>query len=68
MEVERRARERAPARYRPRRPNQSVLYRTVQEHLETWLAHCRDGRHDDKPLPERHKDLQCSPRSPPRTS
>ena len=51
MEVERRARESAPARYRPRRSSQSVLYRTVQEHLETWLAHRRDG-HDDEPVPE----------------
>ena len=38
MEVEHRARDSAPAQYRPRRPSQSVLYRTVQEHLATWLA------------------------------
>ena len=47
MEVERQARENAPARYRPRRPSQSVLYRTVQEHIETWLAQRRDGHDDD---------------------
>jgi hypothetical protein len=35
-----RARERAPRRCRPRRPNQSVLHRCVQEHFETWLARC----------------------------
>jgi hypothetical protein len=52
MEAERRTRESAPARYRPRRPNQSVLYRCVQEHLETWLAQCRDGHDDDDgPVP-----------------
>ena len=47
MEVERRARDSAPARYRPRRPSQSVLYRCVQEHFETWLAQRRDGHDDD---------------------
>ena len=47
MEVDRRAAERAPARYRPRCPSRSVLYRCVQEHLETWLAGCREG-HDDE--------------------
>ena len=52
MEVERRARESAAARYRPRRPNQSVLYRCVQEHLETWLAQCRDGHDDEWSVPE----------------
>ena len=36
MECERASR--GTARYRPRRPSQSVLYRTVQEHIETWLA------------------------------
>ena len=42
MGVGRRAAESAPARYRPRRPSRSVLYRCDQEHLETWLAQCRD--------------------------
>lgn len=27
-----------------------MLFRPVQEHLETWLAHCRDG--DDGPKPQ----------------
>jgi hypothetical protein len=29
-----------------------VLYRCVQEHLETWLAQCREGHDDDEPVPE----------------
>ena len=33
MEVERRARENAPAPYRRRRPEDTLLYRTVQTHL-----------------------------------
>jgi len=44
MDGARQARKRAPGRYPPRRPSESVLYRCVQEHLETWLAQCRDGR------------------------
>jgi hypothetical protein len=52
MEVECRARESAPARYRPRRPSQSVLYRAVQEHLETWLAQRRDSPDDDGSVPK----------------
>ena len=59
-----RARERAPRRYQPRRPSQSVLYRCVQEHLETWLAQCRDRDYDAGPVPacvERgfRRYLQC---------
>ena len=46
MGTERRATDSAPTRYRPRRPSESVLYRCVQQHLETWLAQCRDG-HDE---------------------
>jgi len=45
------ARERAPRRYQPRRPSQSVLYRCVREHFETWLAQCRDGDYDAGPVP-----------------
>jgi hypothetical protein len=52
MGVERRAGERAAARYRPRRPQHSVLYRCVQQHLETWLAHCGEGRDDAWSVPE----------------
>jgi len=29
-------------RYRPRQPNKTILYRTVQEHLETMLAEARE--------------------------
>jgi len=43
---------RVPARYRSRRPQHSVLYRRVQQHLETWLAHCREGHDGDGPVPE----------------
>jgi len=52
MGVERRARESAAARYRPRRPSESVLYRCVQQHLETWLVQCRDGHDDEWSVPE----------------
>jgi hypothetical protein len=52
MGVERRAGDSAAARYRPRRPSESVLYRCVQEHFETWLAHCRDGHDDEWSVPE----------------
>jgi hypothetical protein len=52
MGVERGAGESAAARYRPRRPSQSVLYRCVQEHLETWLAQCREGYDDEWPVSE----------------
>lgn len=38
MGGERRATDSAPSRYRLRRPSESVLYRCVQEHFETWLA------------------------------
>jgi hypothetical protein len=51
MGVERRATDSAPTRYRPRRPSQSVLYRCVQQHLETWLAQCRDGHDNDGSVP-----------------
>jgi hypothetical protein len=71
MEVERRAGESAPTRYRPRRPSQSVLYRCVQEHLETWLAQCRDSHDDEWSVPEyverefrRYRD--CGIRTAPR--
>jgi hypothetical protein len=61
-----RARERAPGRYQPRRPRQSVLYRCVREHLETWLAQCRDGHYDAGPVPayverefRRYRNTRC---------
>ena len=52
MGAERRARESAAVRYRPRRPSDSVLYRCVQEHLEIRLAQCRDGHDDEWSVPE----------------
>jgi len=52
MGIERRARGSAPARYRPHRLSESVLYRCAQEHLETWLAQCRDGHDDEWSVPE----------------
>jgi hypothetical protein len=64
MEAGRRARDSTPVRYRPRNPSQSVLYRCVQQHLESWLAQCRDGHHDDGPVPayverEFRRYLEC---------
>ena len=63
MGVERGAGQIAAARYQPRRPSRSALYRCVQEHLETWLAQCREG-HDDGPVPpyverEFRRYLEC---------
>jgi len=37
-----------------------VLYRCVQEHLETWLAQCRDGHHDDGPVPPPRIHRHCT--------
>ena len=51
MGIERQATDSAPTQYRARRPSRSVLYRCVQEHLESWLAQCCDGHHDDGPVP-----------------
>jgi hypothetical protein len=42
---------RGPALYRPRRPAESVLYRVVQEHLETYLALARAGDLDADAVP-----------------
>jgi hypothetical protein len=41
-----------------------VLYRCVQQHLETWLAQCRDGHDDDGSVPpyverEFRRYLEC---------
>ena len=51
MRTERRATDSAPTRHRPRRPSQSVLYRCVQQRLETWLAEFRESHDDDGPVP-----------------
>lgn len=37
--------------YRRRRPEHSLLYRTVQTHFETWLALAREGDGDGNPIP-----------------
>jgi hypothetical protein len=65
MEGTCRAGERAPGRYQPRRPSQSALYRCIQEHLATWLAHSREGHDDDGPVPahverEFRRYLECA--------
>ena len=53
-----------PALYRPRRPAESVLYRVVQEHLETYLARAREGYLGTDPVPrfverELRRYLEC---------
>ena len=37
--------------YRRRRPEHTLLYRTVQTHFATWLALARDGDGDGDPVP-----------------
>jgi hypothetical protein len=44
------------ALYRPRRPQETILFRTILEHLETWLATLRErsgdpADPDDDPVP-----------------
>jgi hypothetical protein len=39
----------AGGRYRPRRPQDTLLHRVVREHLQTFLAHV--GRLYARPLP-----------------
>ena len=52
-----------PAPYRPRRPADTPLYRTVQNHLETFLALCRDDGEEQSVSPhaerERRRYLEC---------
>jgi hypothetical protein len=50
--------------YRPRRPADTVLYRVVQQHLETYLALSREGLLDEDPVPahverELRRYLEC---------
>jgi len=40
-----------PAPYARHRPERTVLYRLVQEHLETYLALAREGDWDGQRLP-----------------
>ena len=53
-----------PGVYRSRRPKQTVLYRLVQEHLESYLSANREACPDHDPIPayvERtfRKFLEC---------
>lgn len=41
----------APARYRPRRPERTFLHRLVREHLETYLSLARQGHEEIDPVP-----------------
>ena len=50
--------------YKPRNPQRSVLYRVVQQNLETWLASRREADPDGYPIPNYvesafRKYLQC---------
>ena len=47
--------------YRRRRPERTVLYQTVQAHLETWLAGKCEDNEDGPPLPS--DDLDQTPAS-----
>jgi len=40
-----------PTPYRRRRPERTLLYRTVQTHFATWLALTREGAVDGDPVP-----------------
>jgi len=53
-----------PMPYRRRRPERTLLYRTVQTHFATWLALTRDGAIDGDPVPahverEFRRYLEC---------
>ena len=53
-----------PTPYRRRRPQRTLLYRTVQAHFETWLALSRDGAGDGNTVPahverEFRRYLEC---------
>ena len=43
--------------YRRRRPERTVLYRMVQQHLESWLAARREADPDGVPIP-RHVERE----------
>jgi len=53
-----------PMPYRRRRPERTLLYRTVQTHFATWLALTRDSAVDGDPVPadverEFRRYLEC---------
>ena len=41
----------ASHRYQRRRPERTVLYRLVQQHLESWLAERREADPEGTPIP-----------------
>jgi hypothetical protein len=47
-----------PAAYRRRSPADSPLYRAVQDHLETFLALCRDDWEDERVSPHAERELR----------
>jgi hypothetical protein len=47
-----------PAPYRARRPAETPLYRVVQNHLETFLALCRDDWEDERVSPHAERELR----------
>ena len=47
-----------PAAYRRRRPTETPLYRTVQNHLETFLALCRDDWEEERVSPHAEHELR----------
>ena len=51
MTVVRQGAASCPTLYRRRRPERTLLYRTVQTHFATWLALARDGSVDGDPVP-----------------
>jgi len=48
-----------PATYRRRRPADTPLYRAVQNHLETFLALCRNDWEDERILPHAERELRA---------
>ncbi len=46
------------APYRRRRPADTPLYRVVQNHLETFLAQCRDGGEEDRVSAHAERELR----------
>lgn len=51
MTVAQQAAVSCPTPYRRRRPERTLLYRTVQTHFATWLALAREGTVDGDAVP-----------------
>jgi len=47
-----------PAPYQPRRPADTLLYRVVQNHLETFLALCRDDWEEERVSTHAERELR----------